>query len=376
MENKTEAYKPTSGQKNIGADAPFCNITTENSATDTPKKVYRTKHKAEGAAEIPDRLPVITNHIYQYALTFYPNSNAYLQPLSDISKTEYSDGILKFNGLPATSSVLNSIYMEEYESMGSFNLPLLKALYGIILTMVSDSSSGIHGNDDLITIYYPVFSTKIGKSPHISRNDVKDCINSIRLFQSVVGIINNGTNGKDILPVISSLEYDPDKNTISFSSPYMMRIIKDIYESSIRKDKRGNILRKKNGAPQMFPSYSYLVDMSIVKEKNRKAVEIVFIVVTLIEQAGNNIPHITAKLIVERNPALHKSLDGQPSGIKSLFLKRAFTKAWELLRTKTALPRVYKNIQLPDPDNVADIPTASTLNKLFEFTHEGKNKNT
>lgn len=115
--------------------------------------------------------------------------------------------------------------------------------------------------------------------------------------------------------------------------------------------------------------------MGIAKEKNKKAVEIVFIVVALIEQAGNTIPHIRAKTIVERNTLLHKSLAGQTSGNKSTLLKRAFSKAWQLLREKTYLAEAYKNIQLPDPKDATAIPTASALDMVFTFPHDGKNKN-
>ncbi|HBV83304.1 MAG TPA: hypothetical protein DEB74_11060, partial [Lachnospiraceae bacterium] len=83
------------------------------------------------------------------------------------------------------------------------------------------------------------------------------------------GIINNGTKSDDILPVIDYVEHDTATHTISFSSPYIVRIIQDIREASIRKDRKGQPKLKKNGEPMMFPSHSYIVDMSIVSEKNK-----------------------------------------------------------------------------------------------------------
>lgn len=262
MENKTEAYKPTSSQKNIDADAPSCNVTPENAATSTLKKIYRTRHKAEGAAEIPDRLPVITNHIYQYALTFNKNDCAYIQPLSDTNNLNYKNGILYSKGFPATLAKLSTD-----ENFSQFNLPLLWALYGIILNSIQQSGQN---DDTVITIYYPDFAKKIGKSPNIGKNDVRECFNSISCFKSAAGIINSGTQCKDILPVITALEYDIEKNTISFGSPYIVRIIQEIKTASIRKDKKGRPLLKKNGEPQMLPAYSYITDMGIVKEKTKK----------------------------------------------------------------------------------------------------------
>lgn len=375
MLRKSNQQTIITDQKSEGINITSLNPTTDNINADTPKKTYRTRKKAGETSEIPNRLPVITNHIYQNALTFNKNSNAYLQPLYDISQIEYRDGILLLQGLPATSTELSSFYTQEGESIEVFNLSLLRALYGIFLSEVSDSLPEGRVNDKIITIYYPDFSRKIGKSPNIGKSDVMEFTHDIKLFEDVIGIIDNGTNGSDLLPVLIFKEYNAKKNTISFSSPYIARIIKDIYETSIRKNKNGVILLTKNGNPQLLPSHSYLIDMRIVKERNKKAIEIVFIVVVLIEQAGNKIPHIRVNTIIERNPLLYKSLAGQTSSNQSILLKRAFSKAWQLLRTRTFLTETYIDIQLPDPQDTTAIPTVSTLDMVLEFPHNGKCRN-
>ena len=68
-------------------------------------------------------------------------------------------------------------------------------------------------------------------------------------------------------------------------------------------------------------------------------------------------------------------MEGQTSGNKNNLLKRAFVKAWQLLREKTFLTKAYRNIQLPDPDDASAIPTTFTLGMVFNFPHEGKAKN-
>ena len=190
------------------------------------------------------------------------------------------------------------------------------------------------------------------------------------------GIVDKGTRGNDILPVLVFMGNDVDKNIIRFSSPYMVRVIQDIYKASIRKSKVDLPITDKQGNVLTLPSHSYLIKSSITKEKNKKAVEIVFIIVTLIEQAGNNTPHIKAETIVERNTQLRESLMASKSTAdKNKKLNRAFSKAWELLRTQTDLLTAYKNIVLPDPDSsdfCKYIPTTSTLDTVFEFPHEGK----
>ena len=63
---------------------------------------------------------------------------------------------------------------------------------------------------------------------------------------------------------------------------------------------------------------------------------------------------------------------------KNKFLSRAFSKAWQLLKTHTDITQKYKNIQLPDPTAEAFktkwIPTMGTLDMVFEFPHDGKVK--
>lgn len=308
-------------------------------------------------------------------MTFNRDSCAYLQPLSDISHLKYENSTLYYKGFPATQPELSPLFTTEKENIKNFNLSLLKALYGIILTEVFASLSEDRGNGRTIIFYYPDFARKIGKSPNIGKSDVKEFIKNIRHFESVIGIIKDNANNSGIFPVLIFKGYDTTKNTISITSPYMERIAQNIYTLSIRRNRNGSTLLKKNGEPQLLPTYSYLIGMDIVKEKNRIAVEIVCIIVVLIEQAGNNTPHIRARTIVDRIPLLHKSLENQTTGNKNNQLKRAFIKAWQLLRDKTSLAKVYKDIQLPDPQNASTIPTASSLDMVLKFPHEGKSKN-
>ena len=365
---------------NTRSSQPFMPVTQAMSAkTDSRKSSdnkiknpRRTKAKAGDTAKIPAKLPIITNPAYQNALTFIKNASAYLQSLSDTSNLKYSAGTFLYNGLPATQEKLSPLYTNE--NLEAFNLPLLLALYGIIL--YSSPLADGWDYDKKTTIYFPEFANKIGKAPNIGKRDITEYTNDIRSFQTVVGIIGNGTNGNGILPVISYVEQDEQTHTISFSSPYMVKLMHDIHEASIRKNKKGQPLLKKNGEPMMLPSHSYIVDMSIVSEKNKKALEIVFVIVALIEQAGNGTPHIRADTIISRCPRLHKSLAGQSAGNKNNLLKRAFSKAWDLLREKTALATVYNNIQLPNAKDIEAIPTSSTLSMVFTFPHSGKGKTT
>ena len=124
---------------------------------------------------------------------------------------------------------------------------------------------------------------------------------------------------------------------------------------------------KSNGQPFMLPSHTYLVKSSIMKERNKRAVEIVCAIVTLIEQAGDNVPNIKFQTLVDRCPSLKNTLDAASPTNRNTILRRTFTKAWELLRTQTHLEEAYPGIQLPTA-----IPTMSRLGEVLRFEHGGK----
>jgi len=341
------------------------------------KKEYRTPKKAGKVDNIPPYLPVITNELYRNAMTLNDDDKAYLQPFTNVENLVYENGILYFEGLPASAAKLQAYFSKT--GLENFDLPLLRAFYAVLLNRFVETWNEDKTIEEIITIYYPDLVRQLGYCPNVGKQNAKNCINSIMKFQNIMGIIDRGKRGSDIIPVLVYLGNDVEKNTIRFSSPYMVRLIQDIYNVSVRKSKYNTPVIQKNGKPNLLPAYSYMIRTTIAKEKNKKAVEIVFIVVALIEKCGNNVPHIKARTIIERNPLLSDSIENcsETKNI-NLMLSRSFTKAWELLSTQTELKKYYKNIQLPDV-NAPDfkkkwIPTSSTLDMIFTFEHEGKKR--
>lgn len=352
------------------------------------KKQYRTKSKAGDVAEIPAKMPLITNQMYINAMTYNDDNAAYLQPLKSADGLMFKDNKLFFDGLPASTARIKHLYTKD--NIEDFDLPLLRVFYAIILNKFKQTWVEDRSIDETITIYYPDLAKQLGKSMNISRTDVEATINSILSFRNIMGITEKGNN---ILPVLVYMGEDREKNTITFASPYIVKIIKDLYKASIRKNKQGLAMKKKDGSPQMLPAYTYLPNLTLAKERNKKAVEIVCIVVPIIENAGTHgTPHVSARTIIERNQMLKQSLENtSDTSNQNKILKRAFSKAWELLVTQTDLSVKYKNIQLPiipnssikDPKEKKRlerefrtkwIPTMSNLDMVFEFPHEGKIK--
>ena len=186
----------------------------------------------------------------------------------------------------------------------------------------------------------------------------------------------NGKIYKSYYPIFLFTGYAQKTNTLEVYSPYLTRVINNILEKAVKLNpKTQKPILNKIGKPIPLPSHSFLIKPTIAKERNFIAVENVVFIVQLIEQAGDNTPHIKANTLIERNPQLQYRLNETDSKHKSRVLQRIFKSTWELLRDQTHLIEVYKNIKLPDPDDPANIPTVKSLKKMvFAFPHEGKIK--
>lgn len=339
------------------------------------KKEYRTRAKAQEAgaySEIPASLAIPTAANYQYSMSLYQSGNAYLQPLTSTDGLKFKNGKIYFDGMQQVSEV-ELQNMKTKEGIENIDLALLRVFYSIILTAFE--ASKCKELKDVITLFVPDLAEYLGLQRNLNKKNIDGVIAKVQSFHNIVGILHGTRNGKpsqSIYPVLNFEGYDDKKNTIAFSSPYMNHVIRTVYNVTIRRGKDGKPRLKKNGDPLRLVSHSYLVHGSITKQKNKAAVENVNIIVTLIEQAGDNVPRIKASTIIERNPQLQNRLEADSSH-KAQLLKRVFSKTWELLRTETDLQRVYKDIQLPDPKAPAFIPTVKNLDSLvFTFPHGGK----
>ena len=342
---------------------------------DNVKKNYRTKSKADNTTDnLPSNLAIITNDKYKNSLTLQQNGGAYLQPLATTEGLQYDGENLFFQGFPASEATLREINKDKDVPIEAIDLPLLRMFYSIILSDFEQNTKKLGVVNEIVTVYVPDLAAILGKKRNLSKNDITSIIEKTSSFQTIYGVIKDPDRPNGIgtaVPLLVWMGYDAESNTIRFSSPYMTRLIKRIYNVSIRKDRKGSPHLKKDGTPLLEVSHSYLIKSSIVKERNKRAVEIVMVVVTTIEQSGKNTPHLKASTIIERIPQLQRAFNKtKTTSNKNLLLSRTFKKAWELLASQTKLRDKYPNITLPDPNNPQNIPTTSTLNMVFIFPHD------
>lgn len=353
------------------------------------KRKNRTRRQAaeQGAiTKMPKQLAIITIPPYQNAMTPIESKAAHLQPLMQ----SFAESLQKNYEIMQAQGEVESINFVQYydnspQAVSNLDLPTLRAVYSIFLAniqqkMTEDPDALIkqassHGfTKESITLYIPDFLKMIGLPQNHSKASVNTVLSKIASYAAVYGVLEKEMGGrvyKRHLPVLQLVEKDDARNTIEIMSPYFHALIGTIVQASIEKTKKDKPRIKRNGTPFTLPTHSYMVKAEIVKERNRRAAEIVCIVVTLIEQCGDKgTPHIKAETIVERCPDLKNALDAEKtSSGKSRVLRRAFTKAWQLLETQTTLQENYKNIKFPTA-----IPTSSTLDMVIEFPHEGKVK--
>ena len=343
----------------------------------TRKKISLSdKEECEMVTSYPSSLAVIK---YQHAMSFNEIGYAYLCPNYDTSNLKFQDGKIFFEGSEPLRMITEA-ELQNYKTKESITditgLPILRAYYSILLARYEDAMKKGEKLPMTLALYAPDLAEYLGLGRNINDKTIQSIMSQFHSFDNVISIMKSTSrSGKERIsyfPVLSFLGYDAETNLIYISSLYLWKVIDKIFKASIRVNRKSEPYLKKDGSPMLLPSHSYLIKPDITREKNQAAIENVVIIVTTIEQAGSNIPHIRASTIIERNPQLQERIAKTAENHRNRLLQRVFKKTWQLLRDQTNLLAVYKDIQLPDPEDSNNIPTLKTLSKVYEFPHNGK----
>lgn len=358
------------------------------------RNTYRTQALARkaGAVPIPERLALITAKEYQNALTPVKNGSAYIQPLLEevVKHLTYSGDKFFYDGVEMTDTQLETKFNNSKEAANNVDAFLLLALYSVILgeiqrvTSAMDTDTILKLIDDQrflmfpVVIYMPEFMARLGWARTISAQDIQTLSDKILSYNGVTGRMKC-RRGFHNIPFMLSTGLDPDTNNLTITSPYMNKLVIQIFDASIERITEGQEKKprlKRNGKPFTQPTYSRMIKTSICKEKNERAKAIVKMVVELIETSGDRHPKLKARTIVNRVKDLKAAYDAAEStSDKNKKLRRAFAKAWELLETKTWLRTYYPGITLPDVNDKDCIPTTTTIDTMvFIFHNNGKTK--
>jgi len=331
---------------------------------------YRTRARAGDTAATPDKLAFVTLKGYDAALSLEERGNAYMMAVSPVEaekiRFDPSTATLYFEG----SRQLSEAKLKELKKnadITDIDIEGLKVFFSYKLFELIRTGT----LSPVMTVHIPELLRFTGRGSNTTGIQATAVIEKIKSYHNIYGSMKTRTDGRyKNLPILLYEGNNEEKNTVSFSSPYFDSLIKEIYDITILTDKKGQPLLDGAGDPKRSAGFGY-VDPAISSERDKLAAGIVFSVVAQIEQAGpGGTPKVKASTLIERSPQLKASY--QASKNKNQYLKRKFSKAWELLRKYSYLEEKYINIQLPNPQDPANIPTPSNLHSLvFTFPHEG-----
>lgn len=354
-------------------------VNTDGSEAKVTKVSKRTR--PDDATEVPEVQSSITLSGYQNAISFNSSDSdvahlKQLQPDSHLKLKRIGNKYF-FNGADGQTHELCETTVQQLECDGNFraiNLPLLRTCYSMIQQNPALVDYEKHTIKP-VKIYIPDLLAKMGKQEYPDKKQIQELYNEFCAFRDLIAVVKlPGYNGASFVPIVYIGEYNAEKNTVEFASPYFDYLCRTLRSAAIKRLPSGKPKIEK-GKTIYNPTHSYLVKESIMSCRSIMAIETVDIIVKTIEMAGGRSAHISAKTIVDRNVYLKEQLENTIPKHQGRVLQRCFSKAFELLRTETRLTEVYKNISLPDPNDVNMIPKPSTLDKtIYNFTHEGKVK--
>ncbi len=349
-----------------------------------PKKTYRTAARSAVTTDYPKEMAVITDKRYQYALSFHRGERAYLLRLRSM------EGIIDNGdeGLLFKKGELRSRITRD--GLNDVDVSLLNSVYSLLLAdfrknCVTEKGQIKNRKTESIYLYLPQFMEFIGLPRNYSEHSADSMLAAIRRFGNVIGYLQiTETDSRDYqehhaakyYPALILTDYHKDDNTISLSSPYLVRLIKQVFHENVKRKRTGEVLLGRDETYRYNPFHSFLIKPSIAKQRNKAAAENVSLIVALIEQAGNPkkgkrtiTPSITVTELISRNETLKMMLDAAANNShKTKILHRCFEKTYELLRDETWLLDKYKGLIIPK-----EIPSVRTMNTLtLRFPHSGR----
>ena len=312
----------------------------------------------------------ISDKKYKHALTTKQNKSAYIAVMTPdfFEKLDFTGGIITFDR--EIAGYIRADRRGSYEDIQDIDLPLLTQIYTATVK-AHKSHSGY-----TITVYFNAFLREMGIDP--GKSNAPDIMRKLRSFENCIGIMPGV-----IAKLFSIIEINERDNTMTFAVPYLHRLIDEL-------ESRNKIERKtKNGEYEyIVPYHNMLVYSTIANERNKPAVELVYLIIAGLHQRGKvpdantyakkDMQHKDPRLItyqtsfgslVDDTSLLSGRIEAYKSTAdKNKALRRAFEKAYQLIETKTDAGEYFIDLQIQKI-----IPTVSTLDDKLTISHHGVN---
>lgn len=318
---------------------------------------------------------VISDPQYQHALTPQKNENAYIALMTPdfFQRLDFSQdaGALTYN--KETAGVIKQYRKGKYEDIKNLDFPLLTQVYTAAI------KAQVRHDAYTITVSMPDFFREMGIS--MGTGNAPDVLAKLHSFENCVGIM---PGSKTVSKLFSIIEYDMKNETMTFAVPYIIRL----YEVLEVKNHVKRTTRTGEALEYTLPFHNSLVHSTIASERNKTAVELVYLITNGLLQRGT-VPDvktyrmkgaktlypdritysISFRSLIKEAPLLRGRINSyEDVSNKNSALRRAFKKAYQLIDTKTDAAEWFINLHF---DRV--IPTMTTLDDELTITHDGKN---
>ena len=334
----------------------------------------------------------ITDKRLQFALTPFKNENAYIMPFEwEQLKFGFDEnGELIIETEPQKEAVQKAKKKNEIPAAG-IDQALLRQLFAA--TMKAYLSN--YGNE--ITVYLPSFAREMNIDVSgVSNPDKETKHNANDFFKKLKALegLNGVWEGGSFYRVFMFVGYDTKENTLTFSSPWLFKLAKELLDkpAARKTDKNGAIIWEITGI-------SHLMNASIVSAKSKPTVEIIATLLAGLQQYGTK-PEaerhigkkykdkeiveysISYKTLIERIPLISEALKIQTDSNKTTLLQRYFCgsnykkrqaegKGYileEYFKKYTIVYDYYKDFKI-----IFQPPTVKTLSEKIIIKHHGIN---
>lgn len=316
---------------------------------------------------------VISDKKYQGALTTQANKNAYIALMNPdfFKRLDFENGTVMFD--KETAGIVKQYSKGKYTDVQDLDFPLLTQIYTAAV------KSNVRHDAFTITVSLPQFFREMGIET--SKGNAPDIMAKLHSFENCVGIMP-GT--QTVSKLFSIIQLDMKNQTMTFAVPYIMKLSEVLAEKNHveKKTRQGALIDYQQ------PYHNTLVHSSIAKERNKTAVELVYLITTGLLQRGyvpdiqtyrkknakTKYPErvtysISFRSLINDAPLLRGRIQSyKETSNKNNALRRAFEKAYQLIDKKTDAAEWFIDLQ-----GNRIVPTMATLDDELTFTHNGRN---
>ena len=340
---------------------------------DDPAKPAAKAPPAQSLVPVGFYQSLISDTKYKGALSTQRNKTAYIALMDPdfFKRLDFENGTITFDN--ETAGIVKQYSKGKYTDIQDLDFPLLQQLYSAAV------KSNIRHDAYTITVSLPQFFREM--EIDISSGNAQDIMKKLHSFENCVGIMP-GT--QTIARLFSIIQIDMKNQTMTFAVPYIMRLLEvlEVKNHVEKKTRKGELLDYQK------PYHNNLVHSSIANERNKPAVELVYLITNGLLQRGY-IPDIDTyrkkgaktkypervtysisfRSLINDAPLLRGRIKSyQDKKDKNRALRRAFEKAYQLIDKKTDAAAWFIDLQ-----GNRVIPTMTTLDDELIFTHNGRN---